>query len=546
MRIANEILLYLKNSGVDYIFGIPAGTISPLFDALNDVSIKPIVAKNEGGAAYMAARYASVSQKLSVCMGASCVGANNMMNGVGDAYRGKAPVLFITGFVHRGQIGKGAIQQLNTEEIFRPITKYSKTILKEEDVMKELALAIRTALTPPMGPVHLSIPMDIQMAEMPDDMPDHTPDFKAPIYGSSPDAQAMLSKACRVMEEANKGLILVGKGARGSSDLVKELSLHLNWPVITTPSGKGVISHDFPLNLGNYGFASTDAALSYVNDSAVDCLLVLGSSLGECSTNNFNKALTEGKTVIHIDWDKKELGKVYETQVKVNASLAEALPYLLQNTRASKKERVQRGGINHSSHISCTGVSLKQFMEELPEYMPKDTFYLSDMGEFMNYTLKYLKIPEEGDFETNLNYGAMGCAIGGAIGVQTAYPERNVAVIAGDGCFFMNGMEVLTAAEYELPIIYFIINNAMLGFVEHGHEFLFQRIVEDFHQKRIHIADMMAACSLRTMVINDNSQIAQLPEFLKDRNGPVIIEIMTDGSEPSPNGDRLKSLQNQK
>lgn len=542
MRIANEILLYLKNSGVNHIFGIPAGTISPLFDALNDVSIKPIVAKNEGGAAYMAARYASVTQKLSVCMGASCVGANNMMNGVGDAYRGKAPVLFITGYVHRWQIGKGAIQELNTEEIFRPITKYSKTILKEEDVMKELAFAIRTALTAPMGPVHLSIPMDIQMAEIPDDMPD----FKAPIYGSSPEAQVMLSKACKVIEEANKGLILVGKGARGCSDQVKELSLHLNWPVITTPSGKGVISHDFPLNLGNYGFASTDAALSYVNDSAVDCLLVLGSSLGECSTNNFNKALTEGKTVIHIDWDKKELGKVYETQVKVNAGLAEALPYLIQNTRASKEERVQRGVINHSSPISCTGVSLKKFMEELPKYMPCDTFYVTDMGEFINYILKYLEIPEAGDFEVNLNYGAMGNAIGGAIGVQTAYPERNVAVFAGDGCFFMNGMEVLTAAEYELPIIYFIINNAMLGFVEHGHEFLFQRIVEDFHQKRIPIADMMAACGLKTMVIDDNSQIAQLPEFLKDRKGPVIIEIMTDGSEPSPNGDRLKSLQNQK
>ena len=542
MRIANEILLYLKNSGVNHIFGIPAGTISPLFDALNDVSIKPIVAKNEGGAAYMAARYASVTQKLSVCMGASCVGANNMMNGVGDAYRGKAPVLFITGYVHRWQIGKGAIQELNTEEIFRPITKYSKTILKEEDVMKELAFAIRTALTAPMGPVHLSIPMDIQMAEIPDDMPD----FIAPIYDSSPEAQVMLSKACKVIEEANKGLILVGKGARGSSHLVKELSLHLKWPIITTPSGNGVIYHDFPLILGNYGFASTDAALSYVNDSAVDCLLVLGSSLGECSTNNFNKALTEGKTVIHIDWDKKELGKVYETQVKVNAGLAEALPYLIQNTRASKEERVQRGVINHSSPISCTGVSLKKFMEELPKYMPCDTFYVTDMGEFINYTLKYLEIPEAGDFEVNLNYGAMGNAIGGAIGVQTAYPERNVAVFAGDGCFFMNGMEVLTAAEYELPIIYFIINNAMLGFVEHGHEFLFQRIVEDFHQKRIPIADMMAACGLKTMVIDDNSQIAQLPEFLKDRKGPVIIEIMTDGSEPSPNGDRLKSLQNQK
>jgi acetolactate synthase-1/2/3 large subunit len=168
---------------------------------------------------------------------------------------------------------------------------------------------------------------------------------------------------------------------------------------------------------------------------------------------------------------------------------------------------------------------------------------MADMGEFMNYAFKYLSIPEGGDFETNLNYAAMGSAIGGAIGVQAAYPKRSVAVFAGDGDFFMNGMEVLTAAEYQLPIVYFIINNAMLGFVEHGHKFLFERVVDGFCQKRISIADMMAACGLKTMVISENSQITELPKFLQEAKGPVVVEIITDGSEPAPNGDRLKALQ---
>lgn len=539
MRIANGVLEFLKKSGVEYIFGIPAGTISPLFDALNDVDIKPIIAKNEGGAAYMAARYSSVTRNMAVCLGAGGVGANNMMNGVADAYRAKTPVLFLTGYIHRWQIGKGAIQELNTEDILKPITKYSKTVLKEEDVMKELEKAVRIANTIPMGPVHLSIPIDIQLNELEGDIPS----VYKNMYEMNSTHEDLLKEACTLIDKSKKGLILVGKGARGKSELVMDISRHLQWPVITTPEGKGVVSSEFPLNLGNYGFASTEAAVNYVNDAEVDCLLVLGSSLGENATNNFNKALTESKKVIHIDWDERELGKVYKTDVKICFDLTLAIPYLIEHTKQIVSNNYVKPIINVPIPKLNTGVSLKEFMEQLPNYMPKDTYYLADMGEFMNFVFKYLSIPEGGDFETNLNYAAMGSAIGGAVGVQVAYPNRCTAVFAGDGDFFMNGMEILTAKEYNLPIVYFIINNAMLGFVEHGHSFLFNRVVDGFRQERISISKMLAACDIKTMELYENAQIEQLPEFLRELKGPAVIEIITDGSEVAPNGDRLKALQ---
>jgi len=106
-------------------------------------------------------------------------------------------------------------------------------------------------------------------------------------------------------------------------------------------------------------------------------------------------------------------------------------------------------------------------------------------------------------------------------------------------------MEIFTAKEYNLPIVYFIVNNAMLGFVEHGHQFLFERVVKGFKQERISISNILAAAGIKTMEINDVSQMDKLTEFLKDLNGPAVIELITDGSEPAPNGDRLKSLQKQ-
>lgn len=540
MRIAGAILEYLKTAGVDQLFGIPAGTVSPLFDALNDVDIKAIVAKNEGGAAYMAARYASVSGKMAVCLGAGGVGANNMLNGIGDAYRAKAPVLIITGYVHRWQIGKGAIQELNTEDILKPITKYSKTILKEEDVMSELAYAVKLANTVPKGPVHLSIPIDIQLALLGEEIPIYEPEGRSRDFYEDFNGEALT-----LIKNANKGLIMVGKGARGFSKEIMDLSKHLQWPIITTPEGKGVIPSDFIFNLGNYGFASSDAASEYVNNPETDCLLVLGTSLGENATSNFSKALVEGKKIIHIDWDSKELGKVYKTDVSICMDLKYALDYLLNNLVASEDIGFKKPEINLPVTKTNTGLSLREFVGKIPEFMPKDTYYMSDMGEFMNFVFKYLSIPAGGDFETNLNYAAMGCSIGGAVGVQVLDTSRRVAVFAGDGDFFMNGMEIFTAKEYNLPIVYFIINNAMLGFVEHGHQFLFERVVKGFKQERISISNMLAAAGIKTMEISNVSQMDNLTEFLKDLNGPAVVELITDGSEPAPNGDRLKALQKQ-
>lgn len=546
MKLAQEILQYIKLCDVKHIYGIPAGTVSPIMDALNDIDLKVIIAKNEAGAAFMAAREACVTKRLSVCVGAGGPGINNMITGIADAHRAKVPMLILSGYINRWQIGKGAIQELDAQDIVKPITKYSKTILHEDEVLKELEQAIKLAYTVPMGPVHLSIPLDIQLLENPEnqelDIYNKSifirEDFQEDKYNKD-----VIQRACTILEKHENGVILAGKGVRGNSELVIELSKHLNWPIITTPEGKGVISSEYPLNYGNYGFASTDAANDYVNSEDTTALLVIGSTLGENATCNFSPTLVKGKETIHIDWDKKELGKVYDTDVDIHDDMAVVIPMLIAATKKKTGIRV-RPELNKATTYTNTAISLKEFIEKLPNHMPKDTYYLSDMGEFMNFVFKYLSIPAEGDFETNLNYAAMGHSIGGAVGVQMAEGDRSVAVIAGDGCFFMNGNEILTAKEYNLPIVYIIVNNAMLGFVEHGHKFLFKRVVDGFVQERINISEMMNACGVPSMQVVDIEDMNKIDSFLKASNGPKVIEVITDGSEPSPNGDRLKALAN--
>lgn len=539
MNIAEAMLKYLRDVGVDCMFGIPAGIIGPIYDALIDVDIKPIITKNEAGAAYMAARYASNSGKLAVCAGAGAVGVGNMMNGIADAMRAKAPLLVITGYVNRWQIGKGAIQEMDAQDIVRPITKYSSTVMNEADVLAELDKAVRIALTPPCGPVHISVPIDVQRMEAPALLP-AAPEPSA-LQRIRPNPEE-LERAEALLNEAKQGIIMVGRGGRSSAEAIMRLSERLQWPIITTPSAKGIIPAEFPLNLGNYGFSSTDAAMEYVTSSQASCLLILGTSLGESSTCNFNDVLVDGRKVIHVDRDAKELGKVFRTDAAVVADLRDAVPYFVEQVSPSSASFKKPSPLNEAYEPNHTGLSLRLFLEKLSRVMPADTRYVCDIGEFTNFVLKYLEVPAGGDFEINLNYGAMGSAMAGGPGLYLADSTRPVAVIAGDGSFFMNGTEVLTAKEYGLPVIYFIINNAMLSYVERGQKFLYNRTIPDYKQERISIADMMRIAGIRAMSVDRLEDMEDIPGFLREMTGPCIIEVNTDGSEPAPILDRLKAL----
>jgi acetolactate synthase-1/2/3 large subunit len=561
MRNSDVIIKTLSERGVKCIFGISAGTVSSIFDAINDYDIEPIITKNEAGAAYAASRYAAITNKLAVCVFAGGVGINNAINGIAEAMRSKAPLLVISGYVHRWQIGKGAIQELDTKEILKPITKYSKTILDESQLVEELSRAIELAMTPPYGPVHISIPIDIQISEAKlEDIKDENFTRISSYQSSELEAAVTLDEVIegqeydiRQLELASKlikneelGLILVGRGCSALGNEIKALSRHLNWPVITTPQAKGVISSDFELNLGNYGFSSTDEALNFVDSGNYSCLLVLGSSLGESATRNYNDILVKGKKVIQIDWDKRELSKVFKADVEVYFDLKKAVPYLIEKTD-KKNSILKRAEMPNAEYIKDhTGLSFRLFLENIVDIVPRDTYFISDIGEYMNFLFKYLPIKEGMGFDISLNYGAMGSGVCGALGAYLALQKkRQIAVFVGDGSFFMNGTEILTAKHYNMPIIYFVINNAMLGYVEHGHKYLYGRSLKNgFIQDRISISDMGQALGIKSMQISDLDQLEEIRSFLEESSGPCIVELITDGTEKVAVADRFKALSN--
>ncbi|HBJ1651740.1 thiamine pyrophosphate-binding protein [Clostridium botulinum] len=543
MKLSKAIAKYIESCGVEYVFGIPSGNVASIYDALNDTKVEFVVTKNEAGSTYSAGKYSDLSKKLSCSILCGGVGITNAINGIADAYINNIPMLVISGYAASDSIGKGCVQELDTAPITESITKYSKTITKKEDVLSELDKAVKLAMQDPKGPVHLSISMDLPTTEISEE------DIKTYVaekidYNYD---QESLNVAINMLNDAKKGIILVGRGAKGNNELIKKLSSKLGWYVATTPQGKSSIDSEFEFNIGNYGFNSTDFAQNYADTEEIDCVLVLGSSLGESATRNFSDALfNDGNKVIQIDNKKKSLNKNHIDRFKVYYELSEALAIIDEKVEDKNVTLNKVEKLNNDYVKDHTGISVRKLADMLPNILNPSTTYMCDIGEFMNYMYKYLFIPKESDFIASLNYGAMGNCVAGSIGAALSGNTEKYAVVVGDGSVFMNGSEILTAKQYSLPIVYFVINNAKLNYVDQGMTFLFGRSINGVVQDRVSIKAIGEGAGIKSYEITDLSQLNEIKDELYSCNEPIIVEIITDGSEKVAAADRFKTLKNKK
>ncbi|MGG1593212.1 thiamine pyrophosphate-binding protein [Terribacillus saccharophilus] len=542
MKAARVVLEYIQANGIKHIFGIPAGSVNAFFDELYDMpEITPIVTKHEGAASYMAAAYAKYSNQLSVCIGCSGPGATNLVTGAANAMREHLPVLFITGAVPVDTVGLNASQELDVEPVFRSVTKYSVTVSDAKDLLREVEIATEIAISGVPGPVHIAIPIDIQHAAV-DHTELHNPPKRLPIV---PEHDTIKTVA-RELLKRESGYIFAGQGVRNSVEALIELAELLNWPIITSPQAKGYIPEQHPLLVGVFGFAGHEAASKLINEGDGQALLIVGSSLGETATNNYNGNFLKNRFSVQMDFDRSVFNRKYEIDIPVLGDIDLSLLHLIEELKAlglqskSTELAVEK---NNEAEEHMEEYNTKNVLQSIQKYVPTSTRYTIDIGEFMSYVIHHMKVLDSDTYNINVHFGAMGSGIGAAIGSKLAEPERPVVCITGDGCFFMHGMEIATAKEYNLPILFVVMNNARLGMVYHGHALQFKRTHTSFEQEPINISAMAAAMNIPSYRVSDLEDINQnVIDSLTNLNGPAVLEIALVDNNTPPMGDRVKFL----
>lgn len=539
MKAVHASIEYLKNMGVKHVFGIPAGSVNAFFDGLYDVpEITPIVTKHEGAAGYMAAAYAKYTNGLSVCVGSSGPGGTNLVTGAANAMREHLPVLFLTGAVPVSTMGLNASQELDADPIFKPVTKYSVTVTDSEDLLDEVVKATSIAVSGVPGPVHIAMPIDVQQGLIDAQIP-------AVVQKTvvAPELE-VIQQAARELVERKSGYIFVGQGARNSVDLLVELAEMLQWPMVVTPQAKGLMQNDHPLFAGVFGFAGTEKASALINDGEVNSLLIIGSSLGETATNNYNSNLTKNRYTVQMDFDASVFNRKYEIDLPVLGDIGLSLVYLIEELKNLGLTRKDANPIDkEEDYVSGEEYNTKNVLSKLQEFLPPSTRYTIDIGEFMAYVIHTMKVYEPFTFDINVHFGAMGSGIGSAIGSKLAEPDRPVVAITGDGSFFMHGMEILAAKENQLPILFVVLNNARLGMVYHGHTLQYKRSHATFEQQPINISAMAAAMDIPSFRVDSMDDMnEEVIQKLASLNGPALLEVALVDNNIPPMGDRVKFL----
>jgi acetolactate synthase I/II/III large subunit len=547
VRGADALVQILAEAGVEVVFGLPGGAISPVHDALLDSGLRVITTRHESGAMFAAAGYARATGKLAVVAVTSGPGVLNAMTGLATAWCDGLPVLLLVGEIPRGLQGKGVLQDgsahgLRIVEMARHITKLAVEVPRPSALPHVVRRAITTALSGRPGPALLTLPFDVAIGQL------ARPRDSGTLTTRSHVAPEVLDEVTALLCDAQRPLLLVGCGARGDGvpARLRALAEHLSCPVATTPKGKGVFPESHPLALGVLGLAGHRSAQRYL-EAGVDVVVAIGTSLGDLATDGFPAHLQASRALIHVDIDAQQIGKSYAPTHAIVASAADLLDALIARVAelpCHKALRALAGGVERqvlpaSRHPQR--IASRDAVIEIQEALPRDTVYAIDCGEHFMFAVHYLEIDRPDAFVTMSGLGSMGQSIGAAIGTQLAFPGRMVAAICGDGCFAMNAFEIATAVAEQLPIRIFVFNDERLGMVENGHRTLFGRTPE-FPTAPLDVCAVARGLGATALRIERPGQLARATELLRAAPGPVVIEIRIDPDIKLPRRERVMAI----
>lgn len=583
-ELGDLLVSYLERIGVEYIFGIPGGGIEPLYNALarsvRRGGPRPIVARHESGAAFMADGYARQTGRLGVCCGTTGPGTTNLITGVACAYQDQIPMLVITAQTALAYFGRGAFQEssctgTNTVGMFQFCTRYNTLVSHADQFEHKLVTAIMTAFHSPNGPTHLSIPLDVLRSPSSVESPGY--DLAALIDRSSLIDYGAVDKLCQVLENARRVVFVIGGGCREAIEKILELAAMMKARVVTTPHGKGFLSPYHPLFQGVVGFAGHDSANRALTDPETDVVVAIGTKLGEWATGGWDCTTLLNDRLVHIESVEGWLTRSPMAKLHMRGRILTIFEHLLAHMRRLRPDTAgarltdsgcqglagdaprKQGKMNFRMHqeLKCfddsTPIKPQRLMRALSEIFPPTTCYLPDMGNSVAWAIHYLhpfdprmagaRGTNPGFLRTSLEFATMGWAIGAAIGTALDHGEQPVVCITGDGAVLMGGQEITVAVQERLPIVFVILNDAAYGMVKHGQRLAGAEPIA-YELPQIDFAAYAKALGAQGYTIKSPQDLFELNvRAMCEGDGPTVLDVLVDREEIPPMRTRIRVLQ---
>ncbi len=479
MDVNQTVVKVLEEIGVSHVFGGSGQVNASMLLALRDSKkIQTVIIRNEQAASFMACGYTMFNPgNLGVCFATGGPGAFNLFSGMAVALSDSLPILAITGYTSMSQRGKGALNEStglsrtpDSQAMFAATCKKSYILERAEDTCDVLEDAINTAFEGRPGPVHIHIPKDITTAEVTNYRPIRL--HVAPVLPETQALDAAADLLAQAIEKGSKMLALVGYGCVRSEAAPELLALidRYQIPFVQTMDARGLLPENHPLCLGMYGTSGDKAANEWFDQAEV--VLAVGNSYAQNATFAFKEDLYTGKKLVHINIDPAEIDKVYKADVRVVSDAKPALKALLakleQKVSAPVAKPVLPTGkfFEEAPHTDAARIFPGDMVRLLSENLPKDAIVMGDAGSHMLWLSAYLQLNGNQRYQNPGSFGPMASHTNGCIGVKCANPDKVVIAGVGDGCYQMAGFELMTAVQYNIPVVWIIFNNSEFNIIK--------------------------------------------------------------------------------
>ncbi len=468
---------FLARQGVRYLFGNPGTTELPINDAIISSPVRYILGLQEIPVMAMADGYAQASGTVGVVnLHISC-GLGNAMGMLYNAFRAGTPLVVTAGqqdqrFIHAEPILWG-----DMVSVVRPWTKWAAEVRSARELPRLLARAFQIAQTPPTGPVFLSLPLDVQTAEMPEDVP--TLDPKTLHLADLPPRHA-IKEAAHLLATAEHPAILVGSKPLGAEGIhcLSRLAEKLGAPVFHEPyytHGRCNFPAGHPLSAGLLPFWSPEIRERL---QSFDVLLAVGVKLFEEYIYHGDIAcIPPSSRLIHVDDDPREINKNYPAAVGLVGNIPRILESILQELEvdpefpaevaASRRTRwvleidKARSQLRNKarSEFSARPMTPLAMLEALAAVLPANVAVVEEAPTTSGSYFERIGIlPTPEGFFAQRGW-ALGWGLGCAIGVRLAWPDRPILALLGDGAALYGIQGLWTAAHYRIPVTFVIANN---------------------------------------------------------------------------------------
>jgi acetolactate synthase-1/2/3 large subunit len=470
MSGADALVETLLAEGADCVFGIPGAQENEIWDALKTKHLPYLLTTHEFSAATMADGYARATGKPGVMCIVPGPGLTNALTGLGEALLDSVPIVCVVGDVSNARNAPPfQVHALNHVALLQPITKRVFTATSSADIPCAVRNAFQLARAGEPGPVAVVIPYNLLI-----EAARHNSGPLEPI--ALPCDTEAVQRALQLLSDRRKRVgIYAGMGCMDYAPALVRFAEMLQAPVATSMSGKGVIPETHPLAVGwGYGPQGTRTAEALFKDH-VDIVVAIGVKFNEVSTGFFS--LPEHRTLIHVDINENNLGRVMRNSVCVHADagvfMAQACEQadvlrrpddrrLREIIQARKRDEARineevyaRGCVDPMRFVQClrrlSCPDALTFVDvTLSQYLACETFTTTQPRTFFNPT----------------DNQAMGWSIPAALGAQKVHANRQTLTITGDGCFLMSATEISTAARERLPVKFFVLDDQAYHYMQ--------------------------------------------------------------------------------